>query len=631
VKMRTFTQKQHQPQKLVSASLAHHREAELSKLEARAEQSDAEVTAATLPRFGYDFSRIPIHPPAAGAIQTKLAISKPGDTYEQEADRIADRVTATPAHPSVSGAPTRIQRFSGQSNRQQMDAVPASVEQALAGPGRPLEPGLRQDMERRFGHDFSRVRVHCDSEAANGARAVRARAYTFGNDIAFAGGEYAPATTEGKRLLTHELVHVVQQTSGQEIEAGRISKAHRMVQRNPDVQEAGGGGKTVSVYEEKSAQVTHITESEFQQNYIDNNIVLATGLAIPETTWGNIDDDRVPQMRLTYRDGRTLDIDVKDVPLQSSKPGIGIRKGDERAIRPLLYERRANGLIYPVRGQEKWRYVSYVDADNIMSLRAGLHDSISELQAGLTLIKITGVFASRIAALGGIAALNHSFGSGGLFEPVPRKGKPPTGGAPGSEATETQKGPVRPPGEEEENISPPQKQLPPGPVKPPQKQLPPGLTKPPQKQLPPGPREPAQKQLPPGRPPPKQLSAGKVPKIAMGDVKSIDGYNKGIRHISEMEGRGKYNTNGNIGIALYDRKTGEVYLQVLGPAAGPGQPRRIIYEGPIGRVQIPPGKTPVQIGNEVEEPVRDLVRNVTGQPFPAKPSNAPGPDLTTPK
>jgi hypothetical protein len=211
--------------------------------------------------------------------------------------------------------------------------------------------------------------VHSDSEAGNGARAVLARAYTFGNEIAFARGEYAPATPESKKLLAHELVQVVQQTSRQELGAGRISAAYRMVQRSPDVQESGGG-KTVSVYEEKSAQVTRITESEFQQNYIDNNIVLATGLAVPGTTWENIDDDRVPQMRLTYRDGRTLDIDVKDVPLQSSKPGIGIRKGDVHVIQPLLYERRADGLIYPMRGQEKWRYVSYVDADNIMSLRA---------------------------------------------------------------------------------------------------------------------------------------------------------------------------------------------------------------------------------------------------------------------
>lgn len=65
----------------------------------------------------------------------------------------------TPAHSAVSGAPPRIQRFSGQSSGQ-ADAAPASVDHALANSGRPLEQALRQDMEQRFGHDFSRVGVH---------------------------------------------------------------------------------------------------------------------------------------------------------------------------------------------------------------------------------------------------------------------------------------------------------------------------------------------------------------------------------------------------------------------------------------------------------------------------------------
>ena len=86
--------------------------------------------------------------------KTKLQISEPGDIYEQEADRVADQVMSTPAHSAVSGASPRIQRFSRQSTGQ-ADAAPASVDQALASPGRPLEPALRQDMEQRFGHDFS--------------------------------------------------------------------------------------------------------------------------------------------------------------------------------------------------------------------------------------------------------------------------------------------------------------------------------------------------------------------------------------------------------------------------------------------------------------------------------------------
>jgi hypothetical protein len=144
-------------------------------------------------------------------MQTKLKVNEPGDIYEREADRIADQVLAAPAHPAVSGAPPRIQRFSGQSNGQ-MDAAPASVDQALASPGRPLQPALRQDMEQRFGYDFSRVRVHSGAAAEQSSRDVNAHAYTMGQNIVFGAGRFAPGTHEGRRLIAHELTHVVQQS-----------------------------------------------------------------------------------------------------------------------------------------------------------------------------------------------------------------------------------------------------------------------------------------------------------------------------------------------------------------------------------------------------------------------------------
>ena len=144
-------------------------------------------------------------------LQTKLKVNEPGDIYEQEADRIADEVMATPAHHAVSGAPPRIQRFSGQSTGQ-MDAAPASVDHALASPGRPLEPALRQDMEQRFGYDFSRVRVHSGAAAEQSAQDVNAHAYTVGHNIVFGAGRFAPGTQEGRRLIAHELAHVIQQT-----------------------------------------------------------------------------------------------------------------------------------------------------------------------------------------------------------------------------------------------------------------------------------------------------------------------------------------------------------------------------------------------------------------------------------
>jgi hypothetical protein len=66
-------------------------------------------------------------------------------------------------------------------------------------------------MEPRFGHDFSRVRVHDDARAAESARAVNALAYTVGSDVVFGPNQYSPGTPEGRRLLAHELTHVLQQ------------------------------------------------------------------------------------------------------------------------------------------------------------------------------------------------------------------------------------------------------------------------------------------------------------------------------------------------------------------------------------------------------------------------------------
>ncbi|MGH8581311.1 MAG: DUF4157 domain-containing protein [Gammaproteobacteria bacterium] len=144
-------------------------------------------------------------------IQTKRAISEPGDQYEQEADRVAEQVMTAPTNSKVSSALPRIQRFSGHSNGQ-MDAAPTSVDQSLASPGRPLVPALREDMEQRFGHDFSTVRVHTGADAERSAREVNAHAYTVGHDIVFRLGRFAPGTREGRRLIAHELTHVVQQS-----------------------------------------------------------------------------------------------------------------------------------------------------------------------------------------------------------------------------------------------------------------------------------------------------------------------------------------------------------------------------------------------------------------------------------
>jgi hypothetical protein len=91
------------------------------------------------------------------------------------------------------------------------ESAPESVHRTLASPGRPLDAGTRDFMESRFGHDFSQVRVHTDSQAGESARDINAHAYTAGSDIAFAPGKYQPESQSGRQLLAHELAHTVQQ------------------------------------------------------------------------------------------------------------------------------------------------------------------------------------------------------------------------------------------------------------------------------------------------------------------------------------------------------------------------------------------------------------------------------------
>ena len=83
-----------------------------------------------------------------------------------------------------------------------------------SGGGTALDRGTRGFMESRLGADFSDVRIHTDAKASESARSVQAHAYTVGSDVVFQSGQYAPESDSGKRMLAHELSHVVQQRSG---------------------------------------------------------------------------------------------------------------------------------------------------------------------------------------------------------------------------------------------------------------------------------------------------------------------------------------------------------------------------------------------------------------------------------
>jgi hypothetical protein len=141
------------------------------------------------------------------SVQTKLAVSTPGDPFEEEADRVAEQVTRMPA-PSDQGKWTAV----------------SGTSLLGLGSGAPLDAATRTYFEPRFGADFGNVRVYADDRAAASAGAVSARAYTLGTSIVFGRGEFRPQTDGGRSLLAHELTHVVQQsrdTRG----AGRIQRA----------------------------------------------------------------------------------------------------------------------------------------------------------------------------------------------------------------------------------------------------------------------------------------------------------------------------------------------------------------------------------------------------------------------
>jgi outer membrane protein OmpA-like peptidoglycan-associated protein len=91
------------------------------------------------------------------------------------------------------------------------NTAPPIVHDVLNSSGQPLDGGTRAFMEPRFGHDFSGVRIHTDARAAESARSVNALAYTVGKNVVFGTGQYSPGTSEGRKLLAHELTHVVQQ------------------------------------------------------------------------------------------------------------------------------------------------------------------------------------------------------------------------------------------------------------------------------------------------------------------------------------------------------------------------------------------------------------------------------------
>ncbi len=145
--------------------------------------------------------------------QAKLAINQPNDVYEQEANAVADKIVQQDnVAANAFFKPASIQRKPNNDKVPRTSAETENYIGNLSG-GKSLGKEERSFFESKMGYDFSNVRIYNDSSAHQSAQNINALAYTSGNNIVFASNQYQPNTNEGKKLLAHELTHVVQQSS----------------------------------------------------------------------------------------------------------------------------------------------------------------------------------------------------------------------------------------------------------------------------------------------------------------------------------------------------------------------------------------------------------------------------------
>jgi hypothetical protein len=241
------------------------------------------------------------------ALQAKLKIGQPGDKYEQEADRVAEQVMwMTKPQATSSGAPhikracptceeeelkwqpieeeeEKLQRQPMEEEEKELQAKAISDNisevnpdfeshiHSLKGGGQPLSENDRAFFEPRFGRDFNSIRVHSDNRAADLSKSINAKAFTLGQDVVFGSSQYSPENITGKRLIAHELTHVIQQNSnlrsGNNLDEETRLSPSSMVQRQPTKWALDAG----KIYTDRAGAVTR--GRELQQSHTSIEIV----------------------------------------------------------------------------------------------------------------------------------------------------------------------------------------------------------------------------------------------------------------------------------------------------------------------------------------------------------------------
>jgi len=298
-------------------------------------------------------------------VQPKLTIGEANDPYELEADAVAERVvrmhipqsntdgyignkssffSQVPVSTQVVNRKCakceeeeKIQKKSQGHENIGLEA-PSGITEVLNSPGQPLPAQAKSFFEPRFGRDFGNVKIHTNSLAAKSADNINALAYTSGNNIAFNQNQFSPDTERGKKLLAHELTHVVQQVNASETQ-NNTNTTSSFIQRTPtpgtSVSPATAPATTTG-----SATVTPATEADVRQMVNDATEMLVRSVEFYQLA--RVDDAVVErvltswiQMAAIYPDLIASRLNNDDALLQAFKSAFN------NAVRTLFTRRAA--------------------------------------------------------------------------------------------------------------------------------------------------------------------------------------------------------------------------------------------------------------------------------------------------
>lgn len=308
-------------------------------LQSNTDELEVGLASTASPCFAHDFSQIPVHASAHSNIQSKIKVNAPGHIYEQEADSVADEVIRTPGSQGQRtyartggslGSLSQSRQFEQECNHRQAKrahegaysnrVAPTVVRDVLRSSGQALDLSTRGFFEARLGKSFGEVRIHADNQAAMAASAVSAQAFTVGKHIAFGAGQYMPATFAGRRLLAHELTHVVQQGSADPVYPLHFSAASRPMEREADQaansilagfapsQITGNVPEQIALQDEVPSVSDDVGTTQFGR-YVDRFDEIYYDLDYRPAQQGHLSK----WLRVSYGDGTLIDINIDEI------------------------------------------------------------------------------------------------------------------------------------------------------------------------------------------------------------------------------------------------------------------------------------------------------------------------------